>query len=327
VDVGGADNPVYFVGMSLGSLVGSGFVALEPYVQTAVLNVPGGGLTDILQRTTIANVIRPIRAELTGPAIVGRPDPAPGHVALTVNEEDIWNKFAVIGLRPGARVVLTNMQSGESKQTAMDDEGNFSIAVACNFNDLMMLEVIGEGGETLDRVEWSSLYRGLGVERNTPLARDFIDNAQWGIDGADPVSFAQYYHDPRPGNPVKNILMQFCNPDDRVPNAPNIRLADAAGMIDEEHMQRLLDLGILDWADGFTTAEMNLPFESVTGSGWRMFPAYNHEFMLAPRAEPNSLMFSFVSKNQAALFLNTNGAVISDDYEALCPEEYYVEGY
>lgn len=327
LDVGGPDNPIYFVGMSLGSLMGSGFVALEPYIQTAVLNVPGGGLTDILQRTTIKNVVEPIRAELTGPVVVGRPDSVPGRVALTINKEPITNKFATVGLHAGARAVLTNQANGESDWATMDGEGNFSIAVPCDFYDLVLLEIVGESGDVLDRVEWVSPYRGLGVSRNTPKAREFIDNAQWGIDGGDPVSFAQYFANPRPGNTRKNVLMQFCNPDNRVPLAGGIRLADAAGIIDEEHQENLLTLGILDWEEDFTTAEMNFPYESTSGSGWRLYPAHNHEFMLAPQDSENSIMFSFISKNQAAIFLDTNGALIVDDFRALCPDEFYVEGY
>ncbi|MHA1569884.1 MAG: carboxypeptidase-like regulatory domain-containing protein [Alphaproteobacteria bacterium] len=327
LDVGGPDNPIYFVGMSLGSLMGSGFVALEPYVETAVLNVPGGGLTDILQRTRIPNVVQPIRAELTGPAVVGRPDPVPGRVALTINRELVTSKFATIGLQPGARVVLTNRSNGETEWTTMDAEGNFSLAVPADFYDLLELEVVSEDGDVLERLEWVSRYRGLGVSRNTPRAREFIDNAQWGIDGADPISFVEYFAHPRPGNTRKNILMQFCNPDDRVPVAGGIRLADAAGLIDETHQENLLTLGVLDWAEGFTTAQMNFPYESAAGSGWRLFPAYNHEFMLAPQDAENSIMFSFISKNQAAIFLDSDGQLIVDDFRALCPDEFYVEGY
>ena len=105
------------------------------------------------------------------------------------------------------------------------------------------------------------------------------------------------------------------------------RLADAARFIDVPHQEHLLELGILDWEQGFTTAHMNFPYESTSYHGWRLYPAYNHEFMLAPQSAENSVMFSFVSKNQAAIFLATNGELIVDDFRALCPADYYVEGY
>ena len=39
---------VFFVGQSLGSIVGLNFVTLEPTVSTAVLSVPGGGIAQML---------------------------------------------------------------------------------------------------------------------------------------------------------------------------------------------------------------------------------------------------------------------------------------
>lgn len=39
---------VYFVGQSLGAIVGTLFMAVDPYVQTALLNVPGGGIARML---------------------------------------------------------------------------------------------------------------------------------------------------------------------------------------------------------------------------------------------------------------------------------------
>jgi len=40
---------ISFVGQSLGSIIGSVFMAIEPSVQTAVLNVPGGGIAHLLE--------------------------------------------------------------------------------------------------------------------------------------------------------------------------------------------------------------------------------------------------------------------------------------
>lgn len=51
VDGGGADfdaSQVYFVGHSLGGMVGSVFLALEPTVKSAVLGMPGGGVAKLL---------------------------------------------------------------------------------------------------------------------------------------------------------------------------------------------------------------------------------------------------------------------------------------
>lgn len=327
LDVGGPEQPIYFIGMSLGSLFGSGFAALEPNIDTVVLNVPGGGLVDTLQRTTIKNVVEPIRNELTGPNLVGRPDTVTGQVALTYNLHPIQNKFATIRLNPGAKVRLTNLANEESDTDYMDAAGNFNLAVPCDKGDLMELRVISSEGELLETLTWPAEYFGFGIGRNTPEGRNFIDNAQWVVDGCDPINFVDFFAHPRPGNGTKNVLMQFCNPDDRVPISNGIRLADAAGIISAERQEYLLDLGLLNWTEGFTLTELSKPYEAVTGSGWRIFPAYNHEFLLAPQGEENALMFSWFSRTQAAIYFKTHGAVIADDIRSLVPEDLYVEGY
>lgn len=51
VDGGGADfdpTQIYFIGHSLGGMVGSVFLALEPSVKSAVLGMPGGGIAKLL---------------------------------------------------------------------------------------------------------------------------------------------------------------------------------------------------------------------------------------------------------------------------------------
>ncbi|MDT8448750.1 MAG: Ig-like domain-containing protein [Wenzhouxiangellaceae bacterium] len=50
---------ISFAGLSLGSIVGTGFLAVEPTVNTAVLSVPGGGLANMLNASpTFGPVIR-----------------------------------------------------------------------------------------------------------------------------------------------------------------------------------------------------------------------------------------------------------------------------
>ncbi|MDT8437680.1 MAG: hypothetical protein RQ729_01570 [Wenzhouxiangellaceae bacterium] len=50
---------ISFVGLSLGSIVGTGFLAVEPTVNTALLSVPGGGIANLLNGSqTFGPVIR-----------------------------------------------------------------------------------------------------------------------------------------------------------------------------------------------------------------------------------------------------------------------------
>jgi hypothetical protein len=64
---------VSFVGQSLGSMVGTGFVAFEPTVNVAVLSVPGGGIAQLLNGSPTFGPV--IRAGLAGNGVnAGTPD-------------------------------------------------------------------------------------------------------------------------------------------------------------------------------------------------------------------------------------------------------------
>lgn len=68
------NNNVSFVGQSLGSIVGTGFVAFEPTVSVAVLSVPGGGVAQLLNGSPTFGP--PIRAGLLASAGIKPGDPA-----------------------------------------------------------------------------------------------------------------------------------------------------------------------------------------------------------------------------------------------------------
>jgi hypothetical protein len=325
-DLGGKDNDIYFMGMSLGTLLGIPFVTLEPEIETAVFNVPGGGLTDILMRTTVPNVNSAIRAELTGPVIVGRLDPATKRVDLTINKDTPNMAFADVVFEPGARVVLQNLDGGFVEDTVMDENGNFAVAVAADKGDFMHLKVVDPTtNEILDEVEWPSRVLGFGVSRNTPEARSFIDTAQWVVTLTDPIGYAPHlFLDPLPGNTEKNFLIQVCSPDAAVPLAHGAALARAAGVMDEVHLDHLLKSNALNW-DRISFSQANLPLQSTSKRGWRVHPAYNHEYLLAPRYDPYSIMYSVVARRQAALFLSSNGQIIEDNIHLLVEEQYIAD--
>jgi len=328
LDMGGPDNEVYFSSMSLGSLMGPAFVALEPEVRSAVFNVAGGGLVDILTRTSLSHAIYPIGLELVGPVIVGRPDPDdPAHALLTYNRYELDYAFDSILSQPGFKVVLRNLRNDEEDQAAVNEEGGFALAVPTDEGDLLELSVYDSSGELYDRKRWPSKLRGFGAKRNTPEARYFLQIAQWLIDPADSVNYAPFFRiRPRPNNPKKNVLIQICEGDSTVPIASGISLARAAGFVSADRSRRLIDLGtnLGEKTDSFRA--VNCPLESKFYFGWRIHPGYNHEYFLAPRDKPNSIMYCFVAKNQMALFLKENGKVIVDKPTALVPPKYLWEG-
>ena len=116
----------------------------------------------------------------------------------------------------------------------------------------------------------------------------------------------------------------MCSPDGAVPLAHGAAIARAAGIMDEAHSERLIELG------GFANERVsfknaNLPFQSLSVRGWRIHPAYNHEYLLAPRDDPYAIMYSIASRTQAALFLASDGEYIEDNINLLVPDEYIAD--
>ncbi|MGD9584618.1 MAG: hypothetical protein AB7V26_13250, partial [Lysobacterales bacterium] len=97
---------IFFVGQSLGSIVGLNFVALDPTVNTAVLSVPGGGIARLLDGSLTFGPR--IRAGLAASGVVaGTPtfDSFMGAAQQAVDSADPIN-FASVAAAGGDRILL-----------------------------------------------------------------------------------------------------------------------------------------------------------------------------------------------------------------------------
>ncbi len=97
---------IFFVGQSLGSIVGLNFVALDPTVNTAVLSVPGGGIARLLDGSPTFGPR--IRAGLAASGVVaGTPtfDSFMGAAQQAVDSADPIN-FASVAAAGGDRILL-----------------------------------------------------------------------------------------------------------------------------------------------------------------------------------------------------------------------------
>jgi dienelactone hydrolase len=97
---------IFFVGQSLGSMVGLNFVALDPTVNTAVLSVPGGGIARLLDGSPTFGPR--IRAGLAASGVVaGTPDfdRFMGAAQQAVDSSDPIN-FAAVAATAGDRILL-----------------------------------------------------------------------------------------------------------------------------------------------------------------------------------------------------------------------------
>ena len=103
---------IFFVGQSLGSIVGLNFVTLEPTVSTAVLSVPGGGIAQMLNGS--ATFGPRIRAGLAASGInQGTPnfDSFLGAAQQAIDSADPIN-FAAASIASGDRILLHEVVGG-----------------------------------------------------------------------------------------------------------------------------------------------------------------------------------------------------------------------
>ena len=241
VDASGRPQEYYQTGISLGGIVTSIVLGVEPGITAGVPIVPGGGLSDVMLRSELKDVMHRVYYEVLGPVILGLPDER-GTVAtlrfennLIKNDGDGAWKLEV---QPGGRVYGLNPRNGEDKWVSVDAGGGlpgaFTIGVAADAGDRILLTSYGTDGTELDRIELVCPYpfRGFGLDRNTPRFRRFLGLAQITMEPGDPINYApHWFMDPLPGNPPKNVL-QLSDPGDlTVPINNHIALARAGGLL------------------------------------------------------------------------------------------------
>ncbi len=133
---------ISFVGQSLGSIVGSVFMATDPTVQTALLSVPGGGIARMLEASAAL-----------GPVIVGG--------------------LAQAGLLPGTpeyNMFFLATQTVIDSGDPINFGGNGSLLPAKN---LLVQEVIGNGAESLPDQVIPNRAVGAPLSGTEPLIAAF----------------------------------------------------------------------------------------------------------------------------------------------------------
>ncbi len=206
LDVGGPDNRYYAAGTSLGGIHTSVLMAVEPSLVAGVPIVSGGGMTDVLVRTTLATAVRPVLAETIGPVVVGCPDL--GGVSLSWDHQaDGCSASSFIERAevaraphaPGGTVTLENprlvaLGAPEAVDVAtIAPDGGFGVAVGADAGEPLTLTVRDAAGEVVgDPVTLAALHDGLGRKRNTPRMRRVLQIAQLALDAADPIAWARH---------------------------------------------------------------------------------------------------------------------------------------
>jgi len=240
LDIGGPDVAIGTAGTSLGGMHSLMAAAIEPEVTTATPIASGGGLSDILLRSTLRQITRVIYLEVFGPLVIGCPD-GTGGVWLSLNDESgscrndpATTAFAQVPELPaGALVRLVNVDNGEREDYLVGEAGKgFSIAVPSDRWDQLAVEIV-VGGEVVQKALVMSPFQGLALHRNTPEFRRFVAITQHALDRCDPIAFARdLFREPH--GHAKNVLFENVIGDRTVPISSGLALARATGVLGDD---------------------------------------------------------------------------------------------
>jgi len=234
LDVGGSDNRYYQSGISLGGIVSSIVLGVEPGITAGVPVVPGGGLTDVMLRSDLKDVMYRIYYEVLGPVVMATADGEGEAGTVSLRFQNNLRQFPAGRMRTeeGGRIYGVNLTNGEDKWVEVLDRGEFVIGVAADVGQTIRLTSYGVDGTPLDQRDLSAPFKGFGLDRNTPRLRRFIGLAQITMDPGDPINYAPHWFlDPLKGAPPKNIF-QLTDPGDlTVPINNQIALARAGGLL------------------------------------------------------------------------------------------------
>jgi len=302
-DIGGFQHQIYFVGMSMGSLVGSVILGTEPLISTGVLNVGGGTLTDLLMKTKSKFNVKRVFHQLWGTAITGIHKKKKTHLIINgTREKNAFKK--VRSFAHGSYVFLRNLTKKLVRRASVNARKGFLVTIPADRDDLLALDVFDPNKKHIFQEQIHITHqRGVGYMRNTPEFLRLIFMGQWIIDPAEPINFARYFKD-------KNVLLQVALGDWTVPTLTGMNLARAAGLISPKRFQWLLSKNIHRGAILEVDTE-EFPPEQTSGSSVRFHPSGKHEYLVIPNVDsPEEMAYTKISQKQVIRYLLTNGRQI-----------------
>jgi hypothetical protein len=208
---------IYYAGFSAGAMAGTPFVAVEPGVRAAVLNVPGGLLGERLRLSPGGN-----RLELA---------------------ELLASRVPSLLNAPGVAAFITTDDLGEIL-------GEVPVA-APHFNENLPLR---DGVEFLVRLADETSHNIQSPEANAvPGAmeiQEVLEHMEWAYMPADPVAFAPYLRKtPLAGAAERPAIVQFANGDQTVPNPATTAILRAGDLADRATYYRT-DLAVDSYGAG-----------------------------------------------------------------------------
>ena len=135
-DIGGADAQIFIVGGSLGGINSAVAAPVIPEVTAWAAIVPGAGLLDTAFRTEIGGAVEAMVGRLLSPLVVGLPQDdgsvVVAQIVNTVTDMDALPIATLSSWPAGGRVVLENLDSHQSVEGYIPDDGTFRVAIAAD---------------------------------------------------------------------------------------------------------------------------------------------------------------------------------------------------
>jgi hypothetical protein len=268
LDIGGPDVQISAGGTSLGGIHAMLFGAIEPEVNVVTPIVPGAGMIDILSRTSLRFIARPIFKSYLGQAVVGCPDQGrsataedlPQSLLISLGDDayrcdksalEASTLFNLSGDWRGARVELYNERTQEGVVTEVDLRGGFTLHLSSEIGDRMRLKVIPPGD--LDAPIFEETFKarvtGHGRRLRTPDFRRAAYVLHQQLERCDPIAFTEPYHADA-AHPVKTLISVALG-DTTVPINTAVSLANALGLLGDQEeewrprLEALRDQGVL----------------------------------------------------------------------------------
>ena len=338
LDIGGPDVFFGMAGTSLGGFHSVMAAAMEPEITTVTPIVAGGGLTDIMLRSSLRFITQQLFLDVFGTVIVGCPG-ADGRLYLSQgNDADeckadlAATAFAETDPLPaGTEVVLLDIDNGERAHALVNAAGGFALAVEADRGDTLRVILAPDATDPVE-IETLSKWQGSGYERNTKDFSRIVAIQQHVFDRCDPINFARHlFWEPLPGHPPTNVLLFNAVGDTTVPISTGLNLAMATGALGktrqewEPRIQALIDAGVFqgDYYDADDILHDNPPEApaigvapsepSPTGVSSIRLADVNGKHEWIAGYNKKDFEHGLYSQHQLALYHRCQGRVIVDD--------------
>jgi len=331
----------------MGGVMGSLLMAVDPNILSGVLNVGGGGLGDLMLRSTLRGALDTGFVQIFGPVVLGMQTAAEGVVDVSVNGEE--ETLGQLNASIEDTVVVENSTKGTIVTESVRADGSFGVHIAADEGDVLSVRVEGKSGAIYIPV--TKFRKGTGLIRNTANFRRQVETSQVGTEAGDPVNYAIHYNNyngdgyPRQTlfngqGPEKKILVQIYARDTTVPIANGIMLGRAAGMLSKEDYDKMINAGLpammvgtgptatafTKYSQYYSTSTYNIPVsymkDGLLGPSFEFHLSTAHEYFAIPAGtedagtDINAKKEGVTSYQESGFNLLANPDPVGDDF---CP--------